>query len=311
VIFRRLREAGVLGINARNSEVIARWNPRRNYPNVDDKLRARSLAVAAGARVPRLVAEVAAYGDVRRLPELLAGERDFVVKPVKGAMGNGVLVVTGRDGDRWVRSDGARLDPEALGYHVAGILAGLYSLGGHVDRAMVEERLVADAVLGRLSFGGVPDVRVIVFRGVPVLAMTRLPTRESRGRANLHQGAVAAGISLATGRTTGGVHHDRPAAAHPDSGESIVGVEIPAWEELLPIAARCADAFGLWYLGVDLVIDARHRPVLLEANARPGLAIQLACARGLWPRLRAVEAMELDGLPPEARVELGRGLADT
>lgn len=307
-MFGRLRAAGVLGINARNSEVIARYNPRRNYPRVDDKLRSKALAEAAGVRVPRLLAQISAYGDLRHLRELVEAEPEFVIKPVKGAMGNGVIVIASREGPAYVRSDGEKLTLKDLEYHVSGVLAGLYSLGGHVDRAMIEERLHTDATFERISVGGVPDVRVIVFRGVPILAMTRLPTIESRGRANLHQGAVAAGIDLATGITGGGVHHGRPTALHPDTGQPIAGVVIPRWDELLEIAARCSDAFELGYIGVDLVLDAHKGPVLLEANARPGLAIQLANGRGLWPRIHAVEPLDLTGMTPRARAELGRSL---
>lgn len=306
MIFKRLRDAGVLGINARNAELIARWNERRFYPRVDNKLLARRLAEAKGVRVARLIATVEAYGELRQLGARLEGERDFVIKPVHGAMGNGVLVITDRDRDSFLRSDGVRLSLSDLEYHLAGILAGLYSLGGRVDAAMVEERLVTHEVFSKLAVRGVPDVRVIVFRGVPVMAMTRLPTHESRGRANLHQGAVAAGIDLATGRTTCGIHHNRPVSRHPETGEALAGMSIPLWDELLELSARCAEAFELGYIGVDLVLDARHGPVLLEANARPGLSIQLANGAGLWPRLRRVAELNLDGVDARQRAALAR-----
>lgn len=306
MIFRRLRDAGVLGINARNADFIARYNERRFYPRVDDKLLARRLAQANGVRVAGLIATVEAYGELRQLGPRLAGARDFVIKPVHGAMGNGVLVVTDRDEDSFVRSDGVRLSLADLEYHLAGILAGLYSLGGRVDAAMIEERLVAHEVFGKLAVRGVPDVRVIVFRGVPVMAMTRLPTHESRGRANLHQGAVAAGIDLATGRTTRGLHHNRPVSRHPETGEALQGLLIPQWDDLLELAARCAEAFELGYIGVDLVLDARQGPVMLEANARPGLSIQLANGEGLWPRLQRVAELDLKGVDARQRAALAR-----
>lgn len=309
MILEGLRRAGVLGMNARNGDYIARWNPRALYPRVDDKLLARSLAEAAGVRVPRLIGQIGAHGDLRRLAELLAGEDEFVVKPVKGAMGKGVLVVTGREAERFVAIDGSRPTLADLAYHVSGILAGMHSLGGHDDRAMFEERLHVHAAFAALSAGGVPDLRVIVFRGVPVLAMTRLPTTESRGRANLHQGAVAAGIDLTTGLTTGGLHRGHAVSTHPDTGAGLVGLSVPHWQEMLEISARCADAFELGYLGIDLVLDARHGPVLLEANARPGLAIQLANGCGLRPRLEAVERMSLAGRSPAERARLGQSLA--
>jgi D-alanine-D-alanine ligase-like ATP-grasp enzyme len=42
-------------------------------------------------------------------------------------------------------------------------------------------------------------------------------------------------------------------------------------------------AVGLGYLGADIVLDHRQGPLLLEANARPGLAIQIANGQGLLP----------------------------
>lgn len=297
-----------MGINARNADVISRWNPRAFHPEVDNKLVARQLAEAHGARVPKLIATVEAYGDLRRLGTLLSEERDFVIKPVRGAMGNGVLVIVDRDGDDFIRSDGERLSLSDLEYHLSGILAGLYSIGGRVDTGMVEERLVIHPAFEKLTVRGVPDVRIIVFRGVPVLAMIRLPTEESRGRANLHQGAVAAGIDLASGHTTHGIHHNRPVTVHPETGASLKNVVVPQWTQLLELAARCASAFRLGYIGVDLVLDARHGPVLLEANARPGLSIQLANRRGLQTRVDAVAAMDLDGLTVEQRVAIAQAL---
>ena len=47
---------------------------------------------------------------------------------------------------------------------------------------------------------------------------------------------------------------------------------------------------GLGYLGVDIVLDRYHGPLILELNARPGLAIQIANRVGLAQRLRRIEA---------------------
>jgi alpha-L-glutamate ligase-like protein len=139
------------------------------------------------------------------------------------------------------------------------------------------------------SYGGVPDIRVLVFIGYPVMAMVRLPTRHSRGKANLHQGAVGAGLDLATGRTTFGVLGNSAIDEHPDTGAPIAGLQIPHWDALLDLASRCYELTGLGYLGVDIVLDREHGPMLLELNARPGLNIQIANRCGLALRLRAVE----------------------
>jgi alpha-L-glutamate ligase-like protein len=218
-------------------------------------------------------------------------------------------VVRGRDGDRFLAAGGRRLALGDLLYHAAGIISGLYALGGQPDAAMVEERLEVHPDFAAIATDGVPDVRVVVYRGVPAMAMTRLPTRRSLGRANLHQGAVAAGIDLATGRTTHAIQQSRPIRLHPDTREPLLGREIPGFKDLLAIAVRAADETGLGYVGTDLVVDARRGPLLLEMNARPGLMVQLANRAGLLPRLRAVERVRHDALGVDERLALGIEIA--
>jgi alpha-L-glutamate ligase-like protein len=299
----------VLGINGRNADYTLRWNPRRFYPHVDDKLETKRLCDRAGIPTPKLLAVARHHFELRRLAPELERLHDFVLKPAHGAMGNGILVVRDRDGRRFVSAGGRRLDLGDLLYHAAGIISGLYALGGQPDAAVVEERLIVHPDLAEIATDGVPDVRVVVYRGVPAMAMTRLPTRRSGGRANLHQGAVAAGIGLASGRTTHAIQQSRPIETHPDTGELLLGREIPGFHDLLAIAVRAADETGLGYVGADLVVDARRGPLVLEMNARPGLMVQLANRAGLLPRLRAIDASwRPDRTVPE-RLALGMRIA--
>ena len=309
MIFAGLRRAGVLGINRRNANYTLRWNPRHFYPLVDDKLATKRLCQAAGIPVPALLAVARHHFQIRHLLPLLADRDTFVLKPVHGALGNGIVVVTGRAGGLLVRAGGRTLRSVDFDYHAAGIISGLYSLGGQPDMAMVEERLETHPLFADLATQGVPDVRVIIYRGVPVMAMTRLPTRASDGRANLHQGALGVGIDLLTGRTRFAILRGRPATRNPDSGRSVLDVEIPAFDHILEIAVRAADRTHLGYVGADVVIDAARGPVILELNARPGLAIQLANRAGLRPRLDTVDATWQPDRSLEERVALGRDLA--
>jgi alpha-L-glutamate ligase-like protein len=226
---------------------------------------------------------------VRDLPRLLAQHEDFVIKPARGSQGEGIIVVGGRSGHLYRRTDGTMIDEDSLKFHVSNILSGIYSLGGQPDKALVEYRVKFDPVFELIAYGGVPDVRIIVFLGVPVMAMVRLPTRMSHGKANLHQGAIGAGIDLATGRTLTAVWRNTVVATHPDTGNPVEGVAIPRWAELLAIVARSTEMTGLGYQGIDLVLDRDRGPMILEFNARPGLNIQIANRAGLEPRLRAVQ----------------------
>jgi alpha-L-glutamate ligase-like protein len=220
----------------------------------------------------------------------LAGHDDLVVKPNRGSAGRGVLVLVGRDGPDFRRHNSARLRPDELRRHVSDILSGMYSLGGRPDAAVFQQRVRLHPAFEPVAFQGIPDLRVILYRGEPAMAMLRLPTKESGGRANLHQGGIGAGVDLDTGMTNHAVRHNRFVVAHPDTGAALVGLAVPFWADVLGMARRVAAAVGLGYLGVDIVVDAAGGPMLLEANARPGLAIQIANNCGLMPRLAAIEA---------------------
>jgi alpha-L-glutamate ligase-like protein len=292
---RRLRELGVLGMNRRNAAFILDHNPRGRFPIVDDKLRMRDLCLRIGVPTPAIYAEISYHSMLHRLPEILGGRADFVLKPSRGSAGRGILVITGRDGLHYVRHNGERLRLDQVRQHLSDILSGMYSLGGHPDRAIVQQRVRLHPAFEPLAYQGIPDVRVIVYRGRPAMAMLRLPTRASTGRANLHQGGIGVGVELDTGRTHHAVQGNRSIERHPDTGVAVVSVQVPCWESILSMAQRVAGAVGLGYLGVDIVVDAEHGPMLLEANARPGLAIQIANARGLLPRLSEIDRELADG----------------
>jgi alpha-L-glutamate ligase-like protein len=287
--WRRLRALGVLGMNRRNAECILDLNPRRLFPVVDGKRQMYALCRKIGVPSPAIHAALAAHSALRHLPRLLAERPDFVLKPNRGAAGRGILVIVDRDGQRHVRLGGVRLMPEDVRQHASSILSGLFSLAGRPDEALLQQRVIPDPLLEQVSYQGTADVRVIVYRGVPVMAMLRLPTKQSGGRANLHQGAVGVGVDLASGVTTSAVLQNRRVDAHPDTGAPLVGFTVPCWPEMLEMARRVSAAAGLGFLGVDIVLDRRHGPQLLEANARPGLSIQIANAQGLLPRFAEVD----------------------
>jgi alpha-L-glutamate ligase-like protein len=239
--------------------------------------------------VPELYAVVRYAGEVRRLHSLLAAYEDFVIKPSCGAGGEGILVIAGRTQELYRKNNGKILTVEELEHHVFSVLSGMYSLGGHPDKALVEYRVQFDPVFEAISYQGVPDIRIIVFFGVPVMSMVRMPTQMSDGRANLHLGAIGAGVDLSTGITLDAVWRDRVITDHPDTGNKVSGVQIPHWDSLLALAARCYELTGICYQGVDIVLDRDKGPLILEINARPGLNIQIANNAGLLPRLHLIE----------------------
>lgn len=290
-----LRRRGILGINNRNVEFILEHNPREFYPRVDNKLKTKEICQEHGIQVPETYFVMTEHSQCPRFLELIGNRTEFVVKPASGAAGRGIMVVAGRLGNNFFSTSGRLIEWTDMRYHLSTILAGLYSLGGQMDQIIVERRIVSHPMLKSIAVEGTPDVRVILYRGVPAMAMIRLPTRASGGRANLHQGAVAAAIELDTGRTFGGVCRDRAISLHPDTQQPIAGIELPYWRQVLEGAMKLSDALEMGYVGIDFVIDQDTGPVVLEANARPGLAIQLAHRQGIVPRLKYIDTLsELD-----------------
>ncbi|HET7843819.1 MAG TPA: alpha-L-glutamate ligase-like protein [Xanthomonadales bacterium] len=292
---RRLREIGLVGIGERNAEFVLRYNPRKFYPRVDDKLITKQLAIEAGLPVPELYAVVREEHEIEELHAKIRERDQFVVKPAHGSGGDGILVITGRRGEKYRRSNGGFISRDEFDHHLSNTLSGLFSLGGQPDHVLVEYCVQFDPVFDNVSYKGVPDVRIIVFLGYPVMAMIRLPTRLSDGKANLHQGAIGVGIDMPTGITKRGVWGTEPVKEHPDTEHSIVGLTIPRWDDLMLIAARAYELSCLGYVGVDIVLDRNLGPLILELNARPGLAIQIANGNGLAHRLHRIQALEASG----------------
>jgi alpha-L-glutamate ligase-like protein len=287
----KLRERGVMGMNRRNFSYISRYNERKLFPNVDDKLKTKELALDYGLTVPELLGVVRYQHDVKAVSKILDKHQGFCIKPAKGSGGKGILVILGSDEKGYRKASGEYVSYDEIIRHITNILAGLFSLGGTADVAMIEALIEFDPVFTGLSHEGVPDIRVIVFKGYPVMAMLRLATHASDGKANLHQGAVGVGINITDGTALAAVQFDRPVSVHPDTGRELLDIKIEGWQQMLHLSASCYEVSGLGYLGADVVLDYHRGPMILELNARPGLAIQTANRMGLLPRLQAVEAI--------------------
>jgi alpha-L-glutamate ligase-like protein len=304
-IAKKLRERGILGINGRNANYISRYNQRKDFPKADSKLISKALAIKGNLPVPKLYGVISKAQEVSRIYELAKEYGDVVVKPERGSGGEGILLLRYNADGELETPSGAVIDREVLRLHINDICSGLFSLGGQPDQVVLEYKVLFDNVFDHVTYKGVPDIRVICLKGVPVFAMLRLPTKQSGGKANLHQGAIGVGVDLATGITQDGVSKTSRVTTHPDTGQALSGIQIPQWQEILRIASKAYDLFSLGYMGIDLVLDKNLGPLILEVNVRPGLSIQLANNRGILPRLKFVEAALKGGdLPLEERLLL-------
>ena len=286
----RERAATVLSMNRRNLHFIYTRNERKHFPLADDKLLAKEVLVAAGVRMPETYRTYSYFYELRDLEQDLEPYHDFVIKPAQGSGGSGIIVIVGRSGRDWLGISGKIYSSYELKKHISDIIFGVYSfdLG---DRAIIESRIIQHPEMEQLSPLGLADVRVIMCDDVPVMSMTRVPTRQSEGKANLHQGALGVAIDLATGVTTHARFLGQPVEMHPDTGIPLIGRTLPFWPEIIALAKRAARAVPLKYLGVDISI-APDGPQLLEINVRPGLEIQNVNERGMLPILQDITRKE-------------------
>lgn len=295
----------ILGINSRSADYLS-LNKKQARHRADDKLMTKRLLSKHNVPHPRLLGVIGNSSEVKDFDWMKL--ESFVIKPVKGYGGEGVMIVRRKSKTLgfFILVDGRKIGVEDLRLHCLDIIEGRYSHNNLPDKAMIEERIRMHPKFKRLSVGGAPDVRVIVFNKVPVMAMLRLATEESGGKANLHQGAVGLGIDMATGITTHGVYKNEQIKFLPETDKKVNGISIPSWGKIMRMAVQTQVASRLSYLSVDLLIDEEKGPLVLELNDQPGLSIQLANMAGLKRRLERVEGLEVEDA--EKGVKITRAL---
>lgn len=301
-----MKLSSILGLNARSQLFAYRYNSRRGKNIADSKIQTAGILRRAGVPHPKIFkkfrdpSEVASF-DWNSLPD------KFALKPSRGFGGEGIVVVKKKlkDGS-WLTTQKERINVSDLKLHTLDILEGAYSMGNEPDVAFVQEYVGRHVAFRRWAFRGTPDIRIIIFNKVPVMAMLRLPTKESGGRANLHQGAIGVGVDIATGITTKAIWHGSQIVFKPGTTKKLRGIKIPNWNKILETAVNAQMASHLGYIGVDIVLHPEKGPMVLEMNAQPGLQIQLANMEGLRKRLERID--DLDVRDAEHGVNIAKAL---
>lgn len=288
-----VRPSHILGLNARNT--YTQLNPYSAKKFGFSKLRTKELLrenTIPTAEVYHIFESINDVSEVSwdnfQIP--------FVVKPASGSAGKGIVLIIKKhaNGKDWIDNEGNSWTKDDLNLHVSNILDGEFSTWGENHKAIVEEMIVSHPALAKYAYKGTPDIRVVIFNSVPVMAMTRIPTKSSQGKANLDLGAIGVGIDMATGVTTYGISGKAEKITHfPNSKKKVNGIVIPMWSQVLETAVRAANVAGYTFMGADLFIHPEKGPMIVELNGFPGLSIQLANRAGLKKRLDRVEGIEV------------------
>lgn len=289
-----MKISSILGLNARTQLFAYKYNTKTGKNVADSKIQTAKVLRAAGVAHPKIYKKFRDPQEVLEFDWTTLPDK-FALKPSRGLGGAGIIVVKKKsaDGKGWFTTQKEKITPADLKLHTLDILEGAFSMGNEPDVAFVQEYVGRAKVFRRWAYRGTPDLRVIVFNKVPVMAMLRLPTKESGGRANLHQGALGVGVDIATGITTKAIWHGEQIVFKPGTELKLRGIKIPGWTSVLETAVKAQIASGLGYIGVDIVIHPDKGPMVLELNAQPGLQIQLANMEGLKKRLERVEDLEV------------------
>jgi len=281
---------GVLGVNSRNLKYLS----RKNKTLLDSKLSTKKVLQKAGLPVLKTLGIIQNQKELEKF-NFESLPPSFVLKPDRGYGGSGILVLfSKKEGPIWIKADGQKVNVQDLKEHILEILEGRFSLKFLPDIAFFEERAKLIKELKPYTKRGIPDIRVIVYQNIPVMAMLRLPTIMSQGRANLHQGAIGVGIDLASGKTTHAIWLGKLIKYLPNTKYSLEGIQIPFFKDILKLAILAQKALGVKFAGIDIAIDREKGPVVFEANLRPGLSIQLANMAPLEKRLKMVKDLKVN-----------------
>jgi len=305
LLFKNRKE--VLGRNERALIYIRQNNKRRSVKIADDKTLSKKILQQHNIPVPEKIAVIKSKEaldtfDFEKLP------LSFVIKPVKGVRGSGVDIFYNRDKNgKWIRADKTKASLDDIKGLCIDIIDGKYSLFNQPDVVLIEERVKAHKDFKYYTYKGTPDVRVVVYNKIPIMSYIRLPTKESNGKANLDQGAMAAGIDMAVGKTTNAIiGKATPIEYVPETKLRLSGVKIPYWDSILKYAVEASIATGLGFGAIDFLIDREKGPLIVELNARPGLSIQLANDDGIRWRLKKARGLKVKTV--EQGVRLGKDL---
>lgn len=289
-----MKTSDILGLNARSQLFSYKYNKARGKSIASSKIRTKRILAKAGVPVPDIYAR---FIKLEKIPNFdwESLPSSFALKPNRGLGGKGIIVVKRRSNDEhgWVTTQRNVVSVDDLKLHVMDIIEGAYSIRNVPDIAFIEEYVGRHKAFRKYAYRGTPDIRIIVFNKVPIMAMLRLPTKESGGRANLHQGAIAVGVDIATGITTKAYWHGKYITHKPGTKRKLHGIRIPKWTSVLELAVKCQEVTDLGYLGADIVHHPTKGPMVLELNYQPGLSIQLANGAGLKRRLEKVEDLKV------------------
>lgn len=292
---------GLLGQNARNLKYIKWFNSKMARKLADSKLQTKYFLKKKGIPVPETLAVFKKHSEItEEVVQQL--EPPFVIKPNAGFWGKWIIVINKRDSlNNFISNTWDVFTIKYIHTHLLNIVDWFFSLAGLRDKVIIEKKIEIDDEVQILWKYWLPDIRVICFNMVPVMAMLRIPTEKSWWKANLHSWACAAWIDIGSWRLTYITQHSKIV-------KSVIwiwdirGLVLPHWDKMLKMVVSVQKETNIWYLWCDIVMDNKDWPLLLEINIRPGLEVQIANLAKLKDRLERVEWIHINSVEKWVRL---------
>ena len=277
----------ILGLNYRNLKLQV-FNKKDAVNFANNKLKTKHFFSVRGIPVPKLMGIFKDREDVNKF-DFANLNKDFVIKPNQGSEGKGIIPFKERKGDKFITVSNKEYTINELKNHIINITQGIYN-NGYKDIAFFEQRIKNSPELNKITYKGLPDVRVFCYNQIPIMAMLRVPTKESEGRANLAENAMAIGINLSNGEPNYYYYKGKISKKDPINKNPIK--KIPNFIRVLQVAVKCAQLSKLKLVGCDIAFNEKNEPCLIEINARPGLKIQLANKDSLKERINKIKDLK-------------------
>ncbi len=291
----------ILGQNARNLNYIKEYNTPIARKLADSKFWTKEFLRSKKVWVPNTLFIFNSHWDITEdlINEL---EPPFVIKPNSWFWWKGIIVIDSKDSVwNFVANNWDVYSVKKIISHLYSILDGFFSISWTRDKVMVEKKVVLDHEIELLWKYWLPDIRIIVFNLVPIMAMLRIPTEKSWWKANLHSWACWVWIDIWTWKLTYISQFSKIIKSIPWIGD-VRWIEIPNWEQVLNLAVKVQKVTSIWYLWCDVVLDYKDWPLILEINIRPWLELQIANMAPLQDRLDRVSWIYINSVEKWVRV---------
>jgi alpha-L-glutamate ligase-like protein len=295
----------LLGQNARNLNYIKNYNTKIAKKLADSKLNTKEFLSANSVATPETIMTI---NNENTIDDSLFDKLipPFVVKPNWGFWGKWILIFTKISSSLdYITNDWQVFTKKELLSHFRAILDWFYSLSWNRDKVLIEKKIELDEEIELLWKYWLPDIRIIVFNMVPVMAMLRVPTEISNWKANIHAWACWVWIDIWTWKLTYITSYSKIIKSIPGVWD-VRWLKLPDWDKALALAVKSQQVTKIWYIWCDIVLDKVLWPLVLELNIRPWLEVQMANLSPLKNRLRKVEGIFINSV--EKWVRLWRDL---